>query len=88
MNKTLLSIVVLVGLFCLINCGRFNKNDDYKKVHQQRSKRRLQDVEKLMIEDEVLSYLICDMCGKKSCSMDYCQYCTRCNTLNGELTRE
>lgn len=55
--------------------------------HQARSKRRLQDVEKLMIEDEILSYLICDVCEKHKCDPNYCRFCTQCIfKFNGELS--
>ncbi|RNA28556.1 hypothetical protein BpHYR1_030240 [Brachionus plicatilis] len=43
-----------------------------------RTKRRLQDVEKLMAEDEIMSMLICDACDKYSCAASYCQYCDQC----------
>lgn len=50
-----------------------------KANHQpRREKRRLQDVEKLMIEDEVLSYLVCDVCEKHKCELKYCRFCNQC----------
>ena len=55
--------------------------------HPQRSKRRLQDVEKLMVEDEVMSYLICEVCEKHTCDPKYCRFCSQCilnfNKFNG-----
>lgn len=47
-----------------------------------RTKRRLQDVEKLMAEDEIMSMLICDACDKYSCAASYCQYCEQCRLDN------
>lgn len=47
-----------------------------------RTKRRLQDVEKLMAEDEIMSMLICDACDKYSCAASYCQYCDQCRMDN------
>lgn len=47
-----------------------------------RTKRRLQDVEKLMAEDEIMSMLICDACDKYSCAASYCQYCDQCRLEN------
>lgn len=49
-----------------------------RRSQGRREKRRLQDVEKLMIEDEVLSYLVCDVCDKYKCEPKYCRYCSPC----------
>lgn len=43
-----------------------------------RSKRRLQDVEKMIVEDELMSFLICDMCEKYACNPNYCKFCPQC----------
>ncbi|CAF1098848.1 unnamed protein product [Brachionus calyciflorus] len=49
-----------------------------------RAKRRLQDVEKLMAEDEIMSMLICDACDKYSCTASYCKYCDQCILENSD----
>lgn len=56
------------------------------KASKLRSKRKLEDVEKIIEEDEFMSYLICDMCAKNECSPKYCKFCTQCDTnLRSEL---
>jgi hypothetical protein len=40
-----------------------------------RFKRTLKDVEKLMLEDELMAMLICEMCEKHACVPQYCRYC-------------
>ena len=41
-------------------------------------KRRIQDVEKLMIEDEFMSFLICEICERETCFPKYCRSCEKC----------
>lgn len=62
-------------------------DDNRRPIHESRtrSKRRLQDVEKMMREDELMSYLICDMCVSNVCEPKYCKYCSQCvNNFNGK----
>jgi hypothetical protein len=40
-----------------------------------RFKRTLKDVEKLMLEDELMAMLICEMCEKHACVPQYCRFC-------------
>ena len=45
---------------------------------EHRFKRRLQDVEKLMINDDFMALLICDLCEKNDCEPEYCSFCKAC----------
>lgn len=88
-----LFVVVIISLIDSISSVRFSfsesENEQSRRADNRntlRSKRRLQDVEKLMIEDEVLSYLICDVCEKHTCDPKYCRFCSQCILkFNGKL---
>jgi hypothetical protein len=43
-----------------------------------RFKRTLMDVQKLMLEDELMAMLICEVCEKHSCVPSYCGFCYDC----------
>lgn len=92
-----LFVVVIISLIDSISSVRYSFSEsgqseepsrraDNRNGNALRSKRRLQDVEKLMIEDEVLSYLICDVCEKHTCDPKYCRFCSQCMLkFNGKL---
>lgn len=93
-----LFVVVIISLIDSISSVRYSfsesENEQSRRADNNRngnnalrSKRRLQDVEKLMIEDEVLSYLICDVCEKHTCDPKYCRFCSQCMLkFNGKLS--
>ena len=47
-----------------------------------RSKRSLKDVEKMMLEDEIMAMLICEMCERHACMPQYCGFCLECELSN------
>jgi hypothetical protein len=56
--------------------------EDLKKVADTKQKRSIDDVEKMIIEDEFMSFLICDMCVNENCQSSYCQACQSCQIHN------
>lgn len=93
-------LLIAIGLIAFVNCELVNTDQTNKSklsspsasfsalmnnLKQQRSKRRIQDVEKMIIEDELMSLLICDMCEKYACTPNYCKYCSQCTIENNGL---
>jgi hypothetical protein len=61
--------------------------NNYLKA-QFRLKRKPEDLEALIKDDEIMTYIICEICTlKEKCAKPFCQYCTKCvSNENGKIS--
>ena len=63
-------------------------SNDGQLTSNGRSKRRVEDVQKLMNDDHLMALLICDLCVDSECGLDYCIYCHECQNSNPAASTE
>ena len=51
------------------------KEPSYLDIDPTRHRRRMEDIKTMMLEDELMAMLICDICERNNCRLDYCTYC-------------
>ena len=77
-NRLIVVSIVLFVLVSLVSSAEQSGGDQAMASGSHRSKRRVEDVEKLMRQDHLMALLICDLCVDNACALDYCIYCHDC----------
>ena len=61
--------------FWKLNLNKIIKESLNSDIDPIRHRRRMEDIKTMMLEDELMAMLICDICERNNCRLDYCTYC-------------
>ena len=92
-NTGILVFVSLAIIILMLDAAAATSSPTQQQQQQQqqpklRAKRTLDDVGILMENDDMMAFLVCEICSKESCQKDYCKFCTECNAPKQQLKQQ